>query len=279
MSVTGQTQIDLDDGEVERIIRDEEANRAYLVEVTGSNPVRVGHTKRYARDGNTLSGRQTHTVSNLRGQELYAAAFDGPTSIRVRVAAADVDSQPPKDVTILEGDVRIADDLDISDRPGREIGKSRLQDSDGVLIDPATDGTLSETLPRSIEGSITVDDYTGSDLPVSVEIAEITEYSGSTLPVDVTETDPIHDTTTGTGDTSAATLQLDKRSNVDVAYDLSGSASVTTEVSTDGSTWLFRDAIDTDGEGSILMTVAFPYVRVYADSNVNQITIAAKGGT
>ena len=107
MSVTGQTQIDLDDGEVERIIRDEEANRAYLVEVTGPNPVRVGHTKRYARDGNTLSGRQTHTVSNLRGEELYAAAFDGPTAIRVRVAAADVESQPQREVTVVEGDVEI----------------------------------------------------------------------------------------------------------------------------------------------------------------------------
>ena len=107
MSVTGQTQIDLDDGEVERIIRDEEANRAYLVEVTGSNPVRVGHTKRYARDGNTLSARQTHTVSNLRGEELYAAAFDGPTSIRVRVAAADVDSQPETNVNVVSGNIDI----------------------------------------------------------------------------------------------------------------------------------------------------------------------------
>ena len=168
MAIASQTDIELADGEVERIIRDEEANRPYLVEVTGSNPVRVGHTKRYARDGNTLSGRQTHTVSNLRGEELYAAAFDGPTAIRVRVAAADVQSQPEREVTVVEGDIRIDDELDLSDRFGREIGKARLQNSDGVLIDPATDNTLGSELPRRI------DTWNAGTLSVDVQEAETT---------------------------------------------------------------------------------------------------------
>ena len=105
--LNSETAIELEDGETEKIISDDEANRPYLIEVTGPNPVRVGHTNQYAADGNTLSARQTHTVSNLLGEELHAAAFDGPTAIRVRVAAADVQSQPEREVTVVEGDVQI----------------------------------------------------------------------------------------------------------------------------------------------------------------------------
>ena len=111
MTLASETDIELADGETERIIRDEEANRSYLIEVTGQNPIRVGHTKRYASDGNTLSAGQTHTVGNLLGDELFASAFDGPTAIRVRVAAADVDSQPSKDVNVVN-----AGDIDVQSR-------------------------------------------------------------------------------------------------------------------------------------------------------------------
>jgi len=107
MSVTG-SQINLEDGETEKIITDDQGDRTYLVEVIGANAIRVSHTKRYANDGTTLSAGQTHTVSNLRGERLYAAAFDGPSAIRVREAAADVQSQPEKEVSVVNGDVTIS---------------------------------------------------------------------------------------------------------------------------------------------------------------------------
>ena len=151
MSVTG-SQIDLEDGETEKIITDDQGNRTYLVEVVGANAIRVSHNKRYAADGTTLSAGQTHTVSNLQGQQLFAAAYDGQTAIRVREASADVQSQPEKEVSVIDGSVDIAGDIDISDRSGREIGKARLEDSSGTLIDPVT-GAEFQTNPRGVEAS------------------------------------------------------------------------------------------------------------------------------
>lgn len=100
MTVTGSA-ITIPDGETERIITDDQGDRTYLVEVTGENSVRVSHNKRYAADGTTLSAGQTHTVSNLRGEKLFAAAFDGASAIRVREASADVQSQPESDVSVV----------------------------------------------------------------------------------------------------------------------------------------------------------------------------------
>lgn len=113
MSVS-TSEIELQNEEVERIIQDDEANENYLIEVTGDNPIRVGHTKRYALDGTTLSAGQTHTIDNLRGQELYAAAHAGQTAIRVRLAAANVQSQPERDVRVI-GDVTVAQQTNESD--------------------------------------------------------------------------------------------------------------------------------------------------------------------
>jgi len=107
MSVTG-SQLEIDNGEIEKLITDDQGDRTYLVEVTGANSIRVSHTKRYAPDGTTLSAGQTHTVSNLRGERLYAAAYDGATAVRVREAAADVQSQPEKEVSVINGDVTIS---------------------------------------------------------------------------------------------------------------------------------------------------------------------------
>lgn len=113
MSVTG-SQINLEDGETEKIITDDQGDRTYLVEVVGANAIRVSHTKRYANDGTTLSAGQTHTVSNLRGERLYAAAYDGPSAIRVREAAADVKSQPEREVSVV-GDVTVGSNIDIEE--------------------------------------------------------------------------------------------------------------------------------------------------------------------
>jgi len=159
MSLASQSQINLEAGETEEIIRNDEANRAYHVEIVGDNDVRIGHNERYASDGTTLTAGQKHRISNLQGQALYASAFSGPTALRVREAAANVESQPEKEVSIIN-----ADNLELTSNVG-------IQDSGGAAIDPATDPTLSSTLPREISswnaGSIGVD-VNGTPIGVTV---------------------------------------------------------------------------------------------------------------
>lgn len=113
MSVTG-SQINLSDGDKQKIITDDQGNQTYLIEVVGSNAIRVSHNKRYAADGTTLSAGQTHTVSNLRGERLYAAAYNGASAIRVREASADVQSQPEREVSVV-GDVTVGSNIDIEE--------------------------------------------------------------------------------------------------------------------------------------------------------------------
>lgn len=168
MGITSGTQLDLQSGATEKIIEDDEADRSYIVEVVGDNAVRVDHRKQYAADGTTLSAGQSHIVSNLRGKQLFAAAYDGATAIRVRLAAADVTSQPERNVSVVDGDVNIASSIDIDDRAGREIGKARMMDSGGVLINPATDETISSELSREIAT------WSAGTLSVSIEEAQTT---------------------------------------------------------------------------------------------------------
>ena len=117
----------------------------HIVEVSDA-PVRFAHKKSEASRGATLAAGQSHTLSNFRGMGLWLAALDQPASVRVRPAGASVESQPPKDVTVVEGDVRIDSDLDISDRAAREIGKARMMDSGGTLIDPPTESKQDEII-------------------------------------------------------------------------------------------------------------------------------------
>lgn len=225
MSLVTSSQINLSDGDSEKIITDDQGNKTYLIEVVGANDVRVSHSKRYAGDGTTLSAGQTHTVSNLRGERLYAAAFDGQTALRVREASADVQSQPQREVSVV-GDVSVGSD-------------------------------------------ITVSDYTGSTLPVT-----------GSLTVDQTGTDVKTATDSGTGSANAAEITLGPiRRRVDIHTETSGSATLTVEVSTDGSTWLEYETIS---YSSAIVEVeafdiAFEYVRAYLNQSRNGITMSAKG--
>lgn len=134
------TVLEIEPGEPEEVITDDQAKEGipHIVEVIGNNPVRYDHREAYADTGTTLTAGQTHTLSNFRGSGIYIAAFDGPSAVRVRPAGADLSTEPDKEVRI-EGDVNaVIDEIDIEDRASREIGKARLQDSGGVLIEPAT---------------------------------------------------------------------------------------------------------------------------------------------
>lgn len=99
--------ITIENGGVEEIIPADQANKKYIVEVAGA-PVRIGHTNRYAKDGAKLEPGRNHKVDNLRGERLFAAAVDGEAQLLINQAAADVDSQPGRDV-LIEGDVIVSD--------------------------------------------------------------------------------------------------------------------------------------------------------------------------
>jgi hypothetical protein len=193
MSATASNEINLDDQEVERIITDDEGDRTYLIEVTGTNPIRVDHNKRYALDGTTLSAGQTHTVSNLRGQELYAAAHAGQSSFRVRYAGADVQSQPEREVSVV-GDVTLGSSVGVSSYTGSTIPV------DPQATDPVTDtdsGTGSANAARVTLGSlrrrvdIHADTSGAATLTVEVSVDdqawleyETVEYSSATVEVE-----------------------------------------------------------------------------------------------
>lgn len=139
--------ITLEDGEKEKIITERDAQDAipYILEVVGSNPVRAAHSKRYAEDGATLASGIPHNLSRFRGDAVWIAAYDGPSEIRVVEAGVDVQAQPPKGVQI-EGDVSIGSEIDITDDQTREIGKARLMDSGGVLVDPPTESKQDQII-------------------------------------------------------------------------------------------------------------------------------------
>ena len=122
----------LENGEEKRIIKSSDAHTSYIIEVAG-NPIRVGHRRGYTADRGTTLRVGQHTVSNLRGESLFAAAHDGDASLRINEAAADVDPHAEKDVTVIEGEVELASDLSIDDLPQDHYDKqdqmiSLLQD-------------------------------------------------------------------------------------------------------------------------------------------------------
>ena len=140
------TEIEIEPGEPQEVISDVDVGSVpYIVEVRNA-PVRFAHKKRQADRGAELSANQTHTLSNFRGSGIWLAAPQETATVRVRPAGAKLESQPPKDVTVVEGDIRIDSELDIADRAAREIGKSRVMDSDGVLIDPPTEQKQDEII-------------------------------------------------------------------------------------------------------------------------------------
>ena len=164
--MTDPTTLTVEEGEPIKIIDEDDVARGipYIVEVY-RNSVRFAHNKRAAKRGATLAAGIPHTLSNFRGQGVWVAAFDGDAEVRVRPAGADFDSQPVREVNIESGTVEVDSLIDIEDRASREIGKARVQNSAGTLVDPATEDSMTSRQPREVAewsaGSIPNPEYTG----------------------------------------------------------------------------------------------------------------------
>jgi len=145
------TTIELSSGDTDQIIPNDQANREYLMSVSGSS-VLIGHSERYAKDGTEIKAGDRVSLSNLQGDSLYAYAPSGAATIEIDEASADVTYMPRSstaNVTRLETVEEVLSS-DVSDRSARELGKARLEDSSGTLIDPATDSAVTSEQPRSV---------------------------------------------------------------------------------------------------------------------------------
>lgn len=150
------TQIDLERGEVKEIITDDQAQRGipYLVQINSDNGVRYAHDKRNAERGIELSGQQTHSLSNFRGSGIYVSAYDGPASLRVRPAGADLDSQPEQKVRITGGDLTLSSTVDVSSRSNRNLGNVQIEDIRDTVTVNVNDPIAQEATVSNIESKL-----------------------------------------------------------------------------------------------------------------------------
>ena len=164
--MTDPTELVIEPGDPEQVITQDDADAGldYIVEVE-DNLVQYAHRKQNASRGIKLVPGQTHVLGNLRREEVWLAATEGEATVRVRPAGASLNSLPPKDVTV-EGDVNIPGEVDVKDDQTRELGKARLTDSDGVLVEPAAEATLSEVVSNTSDVST---ESTLSDVLVELE--------------------------------------------------------------------------------------------------------------
>lgn len=197
-------------------------------------------------------------------RQLYLTNSSGTGRLEILFGISGVDASA--------GGSEIEGIVDVEDRSAREIGKARLEDKGGKLINPASEATLSSTLSREIA------QWNAGTLNVDTEFTEPFDVSASTVDVDP---DPsiLTASTSNTGSSNAAEIQLGKkRVAFDVAYDLSGSATITVEVSSDGTTWRTFQTVNSSGTNSTLTEdTAFEYVRAYADQNLNTLEMSSKG--
>lgn len=91
-------------------------------------------------------------------------------------------------------------------------------------------------------------------------------------------------TTSSTGSSNAARINVSQgRTTASLGWDVSGSASISVEVSHDGSTWFDRthDVITSQPGSSETKAetfqTGFQHIRVYVDQNINTLAISAKG--
>lgn len=204
---------------------------------------------------------------------------------------------------------------DLTDQSGRNMGKLRLMNSSEVLIDPATETTLASiagALDSNSTDSVLVD--SASALDASAAALEIGAWTAGTLtvtdggsfniagtvateqqtPVGVedsvgTQVDPaqnvdggsVSDSTTSTGSGSAAAVSIpDGRTTVTAAWDVSGAATITVEVSPDGGSTWYQEYSASPGSaetGTTTFTTGFDDARIYVDANLNSASIGAKG--
>lgn len=119
-------------------------------------------------------------------------------------------------------------------------------------------------------------DVTGS---VNVQESTPLDVSAATVTTAETNKSPITNSTTANGASNAAQLDLATRTLAEVYYDVSGAATITVEVSTDGATWREHQTYSAGSAetGFLSVETGYQHVRAYADTATNTVEIASKG--
>lgn len=166
--------------------------------------------------------------------------------------------------------------IDVSDDDTRVLGDVNVVDNGGTVLDLLSTADLPLSVNVSdddarVLGDVNVVDDGGAVLDL---------LSAGDLPLSVdADTTPTTAATTSAGEANAAQLDTAGLSEVEVLYDTSGAATVTVETSTDGNDWYQRTQYSPGSAVSAAerLTTGARYVRVFIDTNVNQVEVSSKG--
>lgn len=133
--------------------------------------------------------------------------------------------------------------------------------NDGSAVNPATEGSLTSTLPREVASPVGVEDSAGAQVD----------------PLDESSMGPFSARATAIG-TNAAVSPGAYGQPVTIVADTSGAATLTVEVSQDGGVSWDAYTVDIGGAGGVKEEVhGFADVRASVDQNLNALSVSAKG--
>lgn len=169
-------------------------------------------------------------LSNPAGSGTMKLVFSFERGIRVdeNVVVEDIDSISAT-IDVSDRDARDLGDVDVTNRSGRVLGKTRVEDSGNTLIDP----------------------------------------------LDASSMGPYHARETSTG-TYASINPGEYGSSATIVADTSGSATLTVEVSNDGSNWTAY-TVSLDSSGGKEEVTGFAHIRAKVNQNLNSLEVSGKG--
>jgi hypothetical protein len=132
-----------------------------------------------------------------------------------------------------------------------------VEDSSGTQIDPATESTLADVLTE-VQSAL---DVSGATVTTTTDATDAGPFTARTTSVSTT-------VSVNPGRFGGETA---------VHVDASGAGTLTVGVSTDGGTTVDERTLSYDDTGLLETVPGFGYVEAFADSNLNALTLSAKG--
>lgn len=243
--------------------------------------IRLSLSRNYVSDGLLIEQDYVARVAQPAGEELNVRAV-GSNAADLELSKL-ADSSPashlqvslqPRRTLEISGTVT----ADVSDRSGRNVGKARLMDSAGALIDPATETTLSSVVDTGGANPVFRTDQQG---PVSIQDSGLSTVD----PHNPGHFEELHDNATGTGAAAAADVDTPRtyHSNLWAVFvDVSGGATVTVEAEhpVAGTTsWAQYDTVSYSGATTDVIIFRSPFERhrAYVDANLNHLVLSTRG--
>lgn len=264
--MTGYT---LEPGEEENLAP-EDGDGAVWWLLVESGDVRISTTRSYLDDGILIQRDYVARVAQPPGEELNAKAVGSSTAELELNQLGDSSPSPNLQVSLqprrtleVSGEVS----SDVTDRQGRNLGKTRLMDSSNTLIDSSNPFPVD----ASSGGTVPVEQQT----PVSLE----GETGEQVTPMDLNDWNGLHSETTSANNRVGVANNQRAATETAVAYDSSGAATLEIYVSTPtGAEYLYHtESIGSASQDVLRFTTAFPQVEAVMDANVNSLTVVTRG--